>query len=54
MVTREEIVSDILARYGDKLQPDRTAYLLAIRAELAKRLTESEYLTCADFDHFDV
>jgi len=38
----------------DKLIAEREEYSTVITAELEKRLTEEAYLTCEDFDHFDV
>ncbi len=38
----------------DKLIAEREGYSTVITAELEKRLTEETYLTCEDFDHFDV
>ena len=40
--------------YVDKLIAERDGYFKEIEVELAKRLTEESYLTCEDFDHFDV
>ena len=40
--------------YADKLLAGREHDFLVIRAELEKRLTEEAYLTCEDFDHFDI
>jgi len=40
--------------YVDKLLAERQNYSTVIKAELEERLTEEDYLTCEDFDHFDI
>ena len=40
--------------YANKLRAERDGYSTVIKTELDKRLTEGRYLTCEDFDHFDV
>ncbi len=40
--------------YVDRLLAGREGYFTVITAELEKRLTEEAYLTCEDFDHFDI
>lgn len=40
--------------YLDEHISEREKRLTTIRTELEKRLTEQDYLTCEDFDHFDV
>ena len=53
MKTRERIIFHAL-RDHEVTTGGPDAYSPIIRAELEKRLTEPVYLTCDDFDHFDV
>jgi hypothetical protein len=48
MMSPEQILAETL-----KQQP-REEYLAEIRTVPNERLTESHYLTCEDFDHFDI
>ena len=70
MKTREQIISEIVQfdgqdrekhlvselgqGYLDERLSERAKRFIATSAELEKRLTEKDYLTCEDFDHFDV
>ena len=53
MRTRDQIIAETLRGHQAACGgPD--AYSEIIQAALEKRLAEAEYLTCEDFDHFDV
>jgi hypothetical protein len=50
----EALAEDRGQSFVDNLHAEKKAYPGIVRGELAKRLTEDTYLTCDDFDHFDV
>jgi hypothetical protein len=48
------LAAELGRAYVDQLFAEHYGYSKVIEEELAKSLTEESYLTCEDFDHFDI